>query len=157
MSKTAITIEFDPDCLGGYTDVQLAMLWHLVQHNPADGFGDSRPGQLAMQVGWEIIRRWLAKVPPEMYHHQQAHYTQHQLGRFAIYRPGEPDFHAGHYEPRMVPGTVQLRDALAAKLADLKAFAGSLSREQIAQELTRIILPQDAGDGQDETPGAEAQ
>jgi hypothetical protein len=48
----------------------------------------------------------------------------------------------------MIPGTVQLRDALAAKLADLKVFAsGNLTREQIAQELARIVLPQqDAGD-----------
>jgi hypothetical protein len=150
MNQASITIEFDPDQLSAYTDQRLALLWHLVQANPADGFEHSQPGDLAMRVGWEIIRRWLERVPPELYSHQQSHYARHQLGKFAIYRPGSPEFHDGHYEPRMIPDTRELRDALAAKLADLKVFAsGSLTREQIAQELARIVLPQqDAGDAE---------
>jgi hypothetical protein len=153
VSKTSITIEFDPDRLSTCTDQRLALLWHVAQANPADGFEHSQPGDLAMRVGWEIIRRWLKQVPPEMYHHQQSHYARHQLGKFAIYRPGgpawdheagdwNPAFHDGHYEPRMIPDTRELRDALAAKLADLGAFAGNLSREQIAQGLARIVLSQ---------------
>lgn len=156
MSKTAITIEFDPGRLPTYTDQHLAMLWHLVQANPADGFTRHEPGDLAMRVGWEIIRRWLKGVPPELYRHQQAHHAQYQLGKFAIYRPGEPDFHDGRYEARMIPSTVRLRDALAAKLADLKVFAsGDLSREQIAQELARIVLPpqEDTGGQEHEAEG----
>lgn len=151
MSKTEITIEFDPDRLSSYTDERLALLWHLAQANPANGFENSRPGDLAMRVGWEIIRRWLAKVPPEMYNHQQSHYYRHQLGKFAVYRPGTPDFHDGHYEARMIPDAGELRDALAAKLADLGAWAGNLTREQIAQELARIVIPsQSTGGDQDQ-------
>ncbi len=165
--KTSITIEFDPGQLPAYTDKYLAMLWHLAQANPADGFRNSQPGDLAMRIGWEIISRWLRTVPPEMYHHQQSHYAQYQLGRFAIYRPGgpawdheakdwNPEFYNGHYEPRMMPDVRELRDALAEKLAELGAFAGNLSREQIAQELTRIVLPQQAGDSQDQDGGQAA-
>jgi hypothetical protein len=158
MTTASITIEFDPAQLASYTDQYLAMLWHLTQHNPADGFEHSQPGDLAMRVGWEIIRRWLKHVPPEMYRHQQSHYSSYQLGRFAIYRPGNPAFLEGHYQARMIPDTAQLRDALAAKLADLGAWAANLSREQLAQELARIVLPpppggEDQDHGQDETAG----
>ena len=48
---TSITIEFDPDALTTYTDQHLAMLWHLVQANPANGFDHSQPGDLAVKVG----------------------------------------------------------------------------------------------------------
>jgi hypothetical protein len=162
MTTASITIEFDPGQLSGYTDQYLAMLWHLTQHNPADGFEHSQPGELAMRVGWEIISRWLKHVPPELYRHQQSHYSHWQLGKFALYTPGgpagDPAFHDGHYQARMIPDIAQLRDALAAKLADLGAWAGSLSREQLAQELARIVLPpppggEDQDHGQDETAG----
>jgi hypothetical protein len=149
MTTASITIEFDPDWLSSYTDEYLAMLWHLTQHNPADGFEHSQPGDLAAKVGWEIISRWLAHVPPEMYHHQQRHYYWKQLSKFATYTPGgpagDPAFHDGHYAPRMVPDTAQLRDALAAKLADLGAWAANLTREQIAQELASIVIPPHGG------------
>lgn len=145
MSTTAITTEINEHNLAGYTDERLALYWHLAQANPADGFDDSRPGELAARIGWEIIRRWLRAAPTEMYNHQQRHYYWHQLSKFAIYRPGAEDFHDGHWEPRAVPDTKELREALAAKLAELGAFAGTLSREQIAQELTRIVLPGPAG------------
>ena len=153
MTKTSITIDLDPDRLSACTDAHLAMLWHLVQANPADGFEHSQPGDLAAKVGWEIIRRWLKHVPPELYHHQQAHYTGHQLRKFAIYKPGgpagDPAFHDGRWEARMIPGTAQMREALAAKLADLGAWAGTLTREQIAQELARIVIPPQASENQD--------
>lgn len=85
----SITIEFDPNALGGYTDEHLAMLWHVAQANPADGFDSGEPGDLAMNVGWEIIRRWLKTVPPVMYKHQQRHYHWHQLCKFARHENGE--------------------------------------------------------------------
>jgi hypothetical protein len=145
VTKTSITIEFDSDQLPGYTDTRLALLWHLVQANPADGFEHSQPGDLAAKVGWEIIRRWLRAAPIEMYRHQPGHYYWKQLSKFAIYRPGAEDFHTGRWEARAVPDDKELRDALAAKLTDLGAWAGNLSREQIAQELARIVLPELAG------------
>ena len=168
MPKPPITIECDPDDLRQWTDERLAMLWHLTQANPADGFRDSRPGELAMKVGWEIIRRWLAKAPVAMYHHQQSHYHHWQLGRFALYRPGKEEFHAGHYEPRMIPDTTQLRDALAAKLeemgvwARLDRYGNQQSHRQIAQELARIVLPGPDQAGQDQAgqpgdPGGAGQ
>src|SRR5437016_4476358 len=157
MAKTSITIDFDPDRLSTYTDQYLAMLWHLCQHNPADGFEHSQPGDLAAQIGWEIIRRWLKHVPPELYHHQQRHYYSHQLGKFAIYNPGgpawdhqakdwNPAFHNGHYEPRLIPDTKELREALAAKLAELGVYGlGIQSHRQLAQELTDIVTAQHTG------------
>lgn len=89
MASVAITIEFDPDKLPSYNDEHLAFLWHLAQANPADGFNAEEPGDTAMKIGWEIIRRWLRDVQPEMYHHQQRHYHWHQLTRFAKFKDGE--------------------------------------------------------------------
>ena len=66
----AVTIEVDTAALAGYTDRHLAMLWHVAQANPANGFADAGPGDLAEQVGREIIRRWLASTRPELWHHQ---------------------------------------------------------------------------------------
>jgi hypothetical protein len=168
MSKTSITIDFDPDRLSTYTDTHLAMLWHLVQHNPADGFEHSQPGDLAAKVGWEIIRRWLKAAPVEMYHHQQSHYSQHQLGKFAIYQPGgrawdheakdwNPAFYDGTWAPRMLPRAPELQAALADRLGELGAFAGTRSRQEIAQELTSILMPQQAGDDKDQGDDGEGQ
>lgn len=104
MSKVAITIEFDTDELRSYTDERLAALWHVAQANPADGFRDRAAGEVAMKVGWEIIRRWLRSVPPEMYHHQQHHHYWHQLRQLATYVPGgpsgTPEFHQGTWVPK---------------------------------------------------------
>lgn len=85
----SITIEFDENGLAGYTDEHLAALWHLAQANPADGFESKEPGELVANIGWEIIRRWLKATPPAMYHHQQNHYTWHQLAKFARLKDGE--------------------------------------------------------------------
>lgn len=96
--KVSITIEFDTSALGGYTDETLAMLWHVAQANPADGFDSEEPGDIAMAVGWEIIRRWLRDQPPAMFSHQQRHYHWNQLTKFAkwngsewVARDGQPD------------------------------------------------------------------
>lgn len=99
--KVAITIEVDVDNLAPYADQYLAMAWHVAQANPADGFEDQAAGDVAQKIGWEIIRRWLRNVPPEMYHHQQRHYFWKQLTKFARYEPGgpsgSPEFHQGNW------------------------------------------------------------
>src|SRR6266702_3647636 len=110
MTTVSISIDCGPDKLGSYTGTHLAMLWHLVQANPADGFEHSQPGDLAAKAGWEIIRRWLQGVQPEMYHHQQHHNYWHQLSQLAACRPGDGDFHDGHWEPRAIPDTKEMRE-----------------------------------------------
>ncbi len=71
--KAEITIEIDTERLNGYTDSHLATLWTVAQANPAP-FGDRTAGELAEAVGREIIRRWLASVPAELWVHQGSHY-----------------------------------------------------------------------------------
>jgi hypothetical protein len=83
MSTTQILIEIDPARLSGYSDSHLATLWHVAQANPADGFEDQEPGELAERIGREIIRRWLGAAAPELYHHQGGHYHWRQLTKFA--------------------------------------------------------------------------
>jgi|SRR5579859_5527861 len=81
-----ITIEFDADRLASYSDTYLATLWHVAQANPAP-YGDWAAADLVKRIGWEIIRRWLRGVDPEMYHHQaEANYHQ-WLTLFARYEP----------------------------------------------------------------------
>lgn len=87
-TKVTISIEINPDDLTRVADAQLAMFWHVAQANPAQ-FGDEMAGRVVTKIGWEIIRRWLASTPPEMFHHQQDHYRSMHLSRFAIYRDGD--------------------------------------------------------------------
>lgn len=79
--KHEVTIEVDEALLAKVNDETLAFWWRLAQHNPADQFADKEPGQLAMRVGWEIIRRWLKGAPVEMYRHQQENYYWDKLRR----------------------------------------------------------------------------
>ena len=76
-----ITIVIDEAGLSRVTDENLAVWWHVAQANPADGFAASEPGDLAEKIGREIIRRWLAGVRPELWHHQGRHYYWHELAR----------------------------------------------------------------------------
>lgn len=100
-SKHVVSIEIDTALLPKYSDAHLAALWHVAQANPADPFGDKEAGELAERIGWEIIRRWLKGVNPEMHHHQAGHYYWHQLTQIARFRDGkwvprwEPDEQAG--------------------------------------------------------------
>lgn len=71
--KTTITVEIDTDALNGFTDAYLAQLWHVAQANPAP-MSDADASGLVLEVGIEIIRRWLKLTPPEVYHHQPGHY-----------------------------------------------------------------------------------
>lgn len=105
MRKIEITFEIDGSRLQSYEDSYLATLWHIAQANPAD-HGDKQAGELTERVGREIIRRWLASTPPELWRHQgKVHYWK-QLTRFAMYTPPadvdawSPDWHRGTWSLR---------------------------------------------------------
>lgn len=82
--KTTVTITIDTDTLSGVTDQYLASLWHVAQTNPVDGFENKEAGELAEQIGREIIRRFLATTPPELWAHQASHY---QFNKTVLQRP----------------------------------------------------------------------
>lgn len=73
MKKSTITIEFDLDALDGYTDAFLAQLWHVAQANPAP-ITEAAAGDIAERIGREIIKRWLASMPAELWRHQGRHH-----------------------------------------------------------------------------------
>ena len=102
----AVTIEIDPNGLRGYTDQRLALCWHVAQANPAP-YSDRQAGDLTAKIGWEIIRRWLGSVAPELYHHQPGSYYWDQLRKFAKYEPGgpsgTPEFHDGQWVAKEAP------------------------------------------------------
>lgn len=70
--KTVISIEIDTDRLETWTDQYLAQLWHVTQANPAP-MEDRAAGALTEYVGREIIRRFLANTPPDLWNHQGRH------------------------------------------------------------------------------------
>jgi hypothetical protein len=78
--KVSITFEIDEDQLSGYADEYLAQLWHIAQANPAP-MQDRRAGTIAERIGREIIRRWLKKTEPELWHHQGEHHYWYELTR----------------------------------------------------------------------------
>lgn len=75
MAITSITFHVDADNLSRFTDEHIAQLWHIAQANPAP-FGDAQACDFAEQVGREIVRRWLATTPPELWNHQGRHASQ---------------------------------------------------------------------------------
>ena len=75
MAATTITFQVEENMLPRFTDGYLAQLWHIAQANPAP-FGDAQACDFAEQVGREIVRRWLATTPPELWHHQGRHANQ---------------------------------------------------------------------------------
>lgn len=87
--KTAITIEIDADNLGNLTDAYLAQLWHVAQANPAP-MEDLNAGRLAEYIGREIVRRFLANTPPELWHHQGHHAYWSTLSDLRQQRPDLP-------------------------------------------------------------------
>jgi hypothetical protein len=181
MATTAITIEFDPDRLSGYDDKFLATLWHACQANPENGFENEEPGDLAMKVGWEIIRRWLRGVEPEMYHHQVRHYWWQQLRRFASYQPGEGHatapledrerlFHAGtwHLRPQAVAKALPVGEAVVQAALEWQATrapgADFMARSRAETALDEAVAalrdasqaaPADDG-GESETPEVDS-
>lgn len=72
MTITSITFQIDAEKLPHINDSYLAQLWHIAQANPAE-FGDVTACDFAEHVGREIVRRWLAATPPELWHHQGGH------------------------------------------------------------------------------------
>lgn len=71
--KTVITVTVDTDSVSGYTDSYIAQLWHVAQANPAP-HGDRDACALAAALGFEIIRRFIARAPAELYTHQPRHF-----------------------------------------------------------------------------------
>ena len=67
-----ITFRIDTGTLPQVTDRYLAALWHIAQANPAP-IEDAGAGDLAEYIGREIIRRFLAATPPELWAHQERH------------------------------------------------------------------------------------
>ena len=115
MTSHAITIEIDDAKLASYTDEYLTVCWHAAQHNPAR-FGDYLAGELVERIGREIIRRWLQKAPPELWHHQGCHHAQSELSRFATYEPGGPAtdlraFHPGRWVAKPAEADDDAREA----------------------------------------------
>lgn len=101
MTKVTVPIEIDSAEIARYSDQHLALLWHVAQANPAP-YGDWRAAELVKDIGSEIIRRWLGKIPAEMYHHQSADHAKAIRMRTATYRPGGADdrdnaFHDGQW------------------------------------------------------------
>ena len=76
--KTSITIEIDSNHLAYLTDASLASLWHVTQANPAP-LEDQAAGDVTEHVGREIIRRFLANTPPQLWSHQGRHAVWHEL------------------------------------------------------------------------------
>ena len=76
--KTSITITVDEAALPGLTDDYLVALWHAAQANPAP-IEDRAAGLAAEAIGREIIRRFLANTPPELWAHQGRHAEWHEL------------------------------------------------------------------------------
>lgn len=70
--KTSITFDVDSDSLDGYTDQYIADLWHIAQANPAP-FGDADACHFADKLGREIIKRFLATAPLNLWTHQGSH------------------------------------------------------------------------------------
>lgn len=74
MSTKSITITFSVDQSGlqSYEDRFLAALWHVAQANPAP-IENHEAADIAERIGREIIRRWLATAPVELWAHQGSH------------------------------------------------------------------------------------
>lgn len=83
-----ITITVDDGNLTRYADEHLAMLWHVAQFNPVP-HGDKEAGEVAERIGREIIRRWLTKTRPEVWHHQGRDHYWSELCRLAVFKDGE--------------------------------------------------------------------
>jgi hypothetical protein len=114
MTEMSITVTFNLRMLHSYTDEHLATLWHVAQANPAP-HGDPWAGEIAEKLGYEIIRRWLSKIEPEMYHHKAEDHYWEQLRRLAEYVPpegadmytDEVTWRRGTWRTKAVPGVLE--------------------------------------------------
>jgi hypothetical protein len=133
--KHQITIEVDETMLGRVTDKTLALWWHVVQANPADGHTNPAPGNLAEKVGREIIRRWLKGIEPDLWHHQGRHYYWHTAGSVGNWRgPGQSFV---PFEPLADPHIVMRALADAAVFAR-KTAGDSETADQYEQLLRQL-------------------
>lgn len=90
--KTTISIEIDTQSLETLSDQYLAQLWHVAQANPAP-IEDPAAGDVTEAIAREIVRRWLASVPPELWAHQGRHapWAELQVGKGILTRAQEVD------------------------------------------------------------------
>lgn len=77
--KAEVTFQIDTEGLRRASDSYLATLWHVAQANPACPFKDRGAGQLAEAIGREIIRRFVGRAEPELWHHQRSHFDWGQI------------------------------------------------------------------------------
>lgn len=70
--EVSIRFQVCTDLLPHYADSYLAQLWHIAQANPAP-LGDTTACRFTELVSREIVRRWLAQIPPDLWHHQGRH------------------------------------------------------------------------------------
>jgi hypothetical protein len=94
--RVTITIDIDVNALNGYNDQHLAAIWHATQAAPA-GYGDRIAAEVVKKLTFEIVRRWLAKAPTELYHHQPDSYENAVRMALARYRPGGADDRDGGF------------------------------------------------------------
>jgi hypothetical protein len=99
----AVTVEIDTSKLGTYSDEWLAGLWSVAQLNPAP-IEDYYAGEIVEKLTAEIVRRFLAKTGAPLYNHQVRHSYWWALREVATYEPGEEDFHAGRWVPKVSEG-----------------------------------------------------
>jgi hypothetical protein len=147
--KHDITITIDEAMLAKVTGETLALWWHVAQANPADGFREREPGEIAMKVGWEIIRRWLSKAPVEMYHHQQGHYSWDQLRRLGKWN-AQREFvpHAAVADPALMISAFQEAALWAERIGEHQQAA--------AYERARKVLEESMWGGESGTGEPEA-
>lgn len=99
--KVTIPVTIDIDQIGSYTDTALAGAWHALQ--AADyPFGDGLAEDMTGKLGYEIIRRFLAKADPELYNHQHRHSLGSAIRELGgKYEPGgpngSPEWHQGQW------------------------------------------------------------
>ena len=92
--KTEILISFEEDRLEDYSSDFLATLWRVSQWNPAPST-DKRAGEIADKIAREIVKRWLARTPPELWRHKGSdHYwgilANHGHWEGDSWKPGTP-------------------------------------------------------------------
>lgn len=116
-----VTLQIKRVDLGRVTDSTLATYWHVAQANPAP-HGDKLAGEMVQWIGYEIVRRWLGGVSPEMYHHQARNHYWTNLSRFAKWN-GE--------SWEATPET--LAEAIASAGLDIEAVAELLAERKAAE------------------------
>jgi hypothetical protein len=86
--KATLAIEIDTGTLDNIADSHLASLWHVAQANPAPHC-DRAAGQLAEDIGREIVRRWLRDTPPPLWDKQGNSYYWNELRKHGYWHEGK--------------------------------------------------------------------